>query len=351
MVNRTIGIIGGGPAGVISGSYLLTAGFDVTIYEKNNRVISTPCGEGISHSAILKLREDTGFDSAPYFSSSIKGLKNFFPGGNYTYTYEYGYVLEREKWIDGIRRHFEKKGGTFLFEKNITDISKMKEDIIIGADGPISKVRSKIGGTVDLCTAMQYKMNLEWDNHELLEFYWDLDISDLYGWNFPKKDYFNVGVIGNLKKLQKFCEKYNIRGDIIKTEGYSIPFNGSNIHSGKYFLVGDSAGMANAFSKGGLAAIIYGSDILSLCLKNNTPELYETKVRNHPAFSKKYSLAMRSILSLNQKELEWIGKLTHNQDLLNLSLKTNIKALGKPKLTPTLLNIINAFKGGMKYAW
>ena len=39
MVNRTIGIIGGGPAGVISGSYLLTAGFDVTIYEKNNRVI------------------------------------------------------------------------------------------------------------------------------------------------------------------------------------------------------------------------------------------------------------------------------------------------------------------------
>jgi digeranylgeranylglycerophospholipid reductase len=348
---KDIGIIGGGPAGVIAGSYLVKAGFKVTIYEKNERVISTPCGEGISHTAILKLRHDTGFDSAPYFSSSIDGLKNIFPGNYYTFTYEYGYVLEREKWIDGIRRHFEKNGGQVIFNSEIKDVSKLNESVIIGADGPISKVRQKIGGKVDMCTAMQYKMKLDWENHDLLEFYWDLDISDLYGWNFPKKDYFNVGVIGNLKKLDNFCKKYKISGEILKKEGYTIPFNGSKIHEDKYFLVGDSAGMANAFSKGGLAAIVYASDILTYCLKNGFSSSYEQKIRSHPAFSKSYSLAMKTILSLNQKELEIIGKLTHDKDLLNLPTTTKLKALKYPSLLPNLLKIIRAFKGGMKYAW
>ena len=323
----------------------------VTIYEKHERTISTPCGEGISHNAILKLRRDVEFDSAPYFSSSIDGLKNIFPGNRYTFTYEYGYVLEREKWIDGIRKHFEKNGGQVIFNSEIKDVSKLTDDIIVGADGPISTVRRKIGGKVDMCTAMQYKMKLDWDNHNLLEFYWDLDISDLYGWNFPKKDYFNVGVIGNKKKLDNFCEKYKIHGEILKTEGYTIPFNGSKIHAGKYFLIGDSAGMANSFSKGGLAAIVYASDILTYCLKNDRPGLYEQMIRAHPAFSKSYSLAMKTILSLNQKELEIIGKITHNKDLLNLPFSSQVQALKYPYLLPRLLKIISAFKGGMKYAW
>lgn len=348
---KRVGIIGAGPAGVIAGSYLMKAGFDVTIYEKNNRVISTPCGEGISHRAISKLRKDTEFDSAPYFSSSIMGLKNFFPGGYYNFAYEYGYVLEREAWIDAIRRHFEKLGGNVMFNSSIKDVSKMKEDVIVGAEGPISLVRSKIGGNVEMCTAMQYKMKLDWSNHDLLEFYWDLSISDLYGWNFPKKDYFNVGVVGNMKELDEFCNRYKIHGEIIKTEGYSIPFNGSKINSGKYYLVGDSAGMANAFSKGGLAAIVYASAILSDCLKKDIGHLYEQKIRAHPAFSKSYSMAMKSILSLNQKELEIMGRLTHEKDIINLPPSSILKSFRYPRLLPKMQQIIGAFKGGMKYAW
>jgi flavin-dependent dehydrogenase len=227
----------------------------------------------------------------------------------------------------------------------------MKEDIVVGADGPISNVRRKIGGIVEMCTGVQYKMELDWPNHDLLEFYWDFEISDLYGWNFPKKDYFNVGVIGSFEQLDKFCEKYHMNGKIIKKEGYALPFNGSKIHSGRYFLIGDSAGMANALSKGGLAAIIYASDILSGCLKDGTSDRYEQRIRAHPAFSKDYANGMKAMLSLNQKELEIVGKLGHNKDLVNLPLSSNIRALRYPLMLSRLNKIITALKKGVEYSW
>ena len=346
-----VAVIGAGPAGVISGNYLLKAGFNVTIYEKNERVISTPCGEGISLNAIKKLRHDIGFDSAPYFSSSIFGLKNFFPGGYHAFVYEDGYVLERENWIDGIRRHFEKNGGTVEFGTNIKSIDDINADIIIGADGPNSLARKKIGGSVDICTATQYKMQLDWPNHDLLEFYWDLEISEFYAWNFPKKDYFNVGVIGNVHTLDHFCDKYKIKGDILKFEGYPIPFNGRGIHAGNIYLVGDAAGMANAFSKGGLAPSIYGSDILATCLAEGKGNEYENRIRQHPAFSKQYAEAMKILVGLGQENLSTLGRIAHTHDLLRLPLSAQVRGARHIHLIPHMQTLVKTFRDGMRYAW
>lgn len=346
-----VAIIGAGPAGVICGNYLLNAGFEATIYEKNERVVSTPCGEGISDRAIKKLRKDTGFDSSPFISSSIYGLKNIFPGDYYSFIREAGYVLEREAWIDGIRRHFEKRGGEVRFNSNIQEFKKIPADYIIGADGPTSSVRRSIGGTITIVPAMQYKMKLEWQNHDWLEFYWDLEISDAYAWNFPKKDYFNVGVIGNINQLNSFCKKYRIEGEIIKKEGYPIPSNGKHISQGNVFLIGDAAGMANEFSKGGLAPSIYAADILSQCLKEGKGDEYETRIKRHPSFSKDYYDAMLILKSMTQKDLEIIGNLTHLHDLLNLPPATYVKALRHWRLIGKMQKILSAFKQGIIYAW
>lgn len=348
---RNITIVGAGPAGVIAGNYLLKAGFEVKILERNPRVISTPCGEGISHRALSKLREDIGFDSAPYLSSSIKGLKNFFPGGYFNYVYENGYVLEREAWIDAIRKRFEKKGGEVVFNSNVPSASKIDGDVVVGADGPASVVRRETGCKVDVCPAMQYKMEFEWENHDFLEFYWDLDISDFYSWNFPKNGYFNVGVIGNINQLDRFCSKYGFKGKILKKEGYSIPFNGRGIQRGRYFLIGDAAGMANAFSKGGLAPIIYASDILAHCLKNGDEAYYEKKIMSHPAFSAEFSHTMDVIQALGQDNLRLLGAISNGQDLLHLPVKSKIKFLPHLHLYPKIRVMLRSFKEGMKYAW
>lgn len=202
-----------------------------------------------------------------------------------------------------------------------------------------------------MCTAVQYKMKLDWENHSMIEFYLDFDVSDFYAWNFPKKNYFNVGVIGNLKKLNKFCDKYNIRGEILKTEGHLIPFGGSKIHSGKYYLIGDAAGMVNPFTKGGLAPIIYASEILSDCLKKGEGKHYETRIMNHPAFSKSYRSDMDLLLSLTQTDLRNMGRIVHDKDMLNLTLNTKIKTLRHPRLISKMQRLLKAFDASMKHGW
>ncbi|MFH0922698.1 MAG: FAD-dependent monooxygenase [Candidatus Micrarchaeota archaeon] len=348
MVN--VAVIGAGPAGLIAGAYLLKSGFDVTIYEKNKGYLSTPCGEGISERVVQKLKSDIGFDSKPYISSTINGLKNFFPGGFHAFIYEKGHVLNREAWIGGMGRLFEKNGGKVEFDNKIGHIGKLTDEIIVGADGPTSLARQSIGGKVRLSTASQYKMTFPWENKNFLEFYWDLDVSDAYGWNFPKKDYFNVGVMGTFAQLDRFCEKYGFSGKIIKKEAYPIPFSGSAIHKNNVYLIGDAAGMANAFSKGGIAPTVYASEILANCLSSGKGREYEARVKRHPAFSLKYEHALETLISLGSN-LEKLGKVVHTQDMLNLPVSTYVKLLRYPHLLGKIRTIRNAFKSGIIYGW
>jgi len=351
-MHRKIAIIGAGPAGLISGLYLVMAGHRVTIFEKKHEVISTPCGEGISHDATEELKKDTGFDSSPHFSKKVNGLKNFFPKNRISFIGVSGYVLDREKWMRGMQRHFEKLGGELIFDREIKKITELSSfDFIVGADGPNSFIRKYISGKVEIVPASQYKMELDWENKDWLEFYWDKDISNFYSWNFPKKNYYNVGVIGNFNHLDNLLKKYNIKGNIIKKEAYPIPFNGINLQQENIALIGDAAGMANPFSKGGLAVLIYASRILVHCINQNNLSDYEFRIKSHIAFSNLYKKVCTTIKEISQNDLESIGEIVHEYDMFKLPLKAYLKTMKYPHVIPKMITIYSGFKNGIKYGW
>ena len=51
-------IVGAGPAGLITGLFLIDIGYDVKIFEKNREIRSTACGEGCDEKSLKKLPFD-----------------------------------------------------------------------------------------------------------------------------------------------------------------------------------------------------------------------------------------------------------------------------------------------------
>ena len=106
-MTKKVAIIGAGPAGTIAGNYLIKEGIEVKIYEKNESIKSTPCGEGISFFTEEKLKKDIGFDSRTFTSKITSGIKFYYTPKYYATVNNGGHVLEREKWINGLRKHYD----------------------------------------------------------------------------------------------------------------------------------------------------------------------------------------------------------------------------------------------------
>jgi len=347
-----IAVVGAGPAGVIVGNYLISQGFNVTLFEEKKETISTPCGEGISHRTVEKLEKDTDFDSSLFISREVKGLKNFFPGYYHVFIHKKGYVLNRQDWLKGLQNHFQKNGGKIVFNKKISSLKGIQSDFFVAADGPNSFIRKQINAKVEVVPACQYKMVLDHPQRDYVEFCWDKQVSQFYAWNFPKaNNQFNVGTMGNFSQLNDFIKKYGLKGRIEKKEAYPITFNGKGIQKENILLIGDAAGMANPFSKGGLAPIVYASEILTKCLKENTAEEYEKKIYEHPAFSHEFYQLYRIICKLSQEELRAIGSVAHGFDLFKMPLTAKLRVLTHPLLINNFLKLYSGFKKGIELAW
>jgi len=351
MADSKIVIIGAGPAGLIAGNYLIRAGNRVTIYEQNRGIKSTPCGEGISHSVIEKLRKEIGFNSMKYVSRKTSGLKNIFPENTHSFVNKKGYVIDRHEWLEGLKEHFEKAGGRIVFGKKITSLKNLDYDYLVGADGPASGVRKIIKGKVEAVAAVQYKVEMDHPQKKYLEFYWDKDVSKFYAWNFAKKDYFNVGAVGKLNDLDNLMKKYKMEGKILEKQAQVIPFAGEGIQKKNIVLIGDAAGMANPFSKGGLAPIIYASEILTQCIEDGEIEKYEPLIKRHAAFSAEFYETYRVLNRLSQENLARLGKVSHGHDLFNMPISSQIKILKYPYLWVDFWKVYSGFKKGIEYAW
>jgi len=158
-------------------------------------------------------------------------------------------------------------------------------------------------------------------------------------------------VIGTFADLEKFINKYSISGNIIKKEAYTITFSGEKFQEGNMALIGDAAGMTNPFSKGGLAVIIYASKILVDCLEKGSFHEYENKIKNHMAFSNIYGKVCKTINEMNQKDLEAIGEIVNNHEMLKMPAIAYFKALRYPYVIPKLITLYYGFKDGIIYAW
>lgn len=337
-----IKIVGGGAAGLISALYLAN-NHKPTIFEKQSKkdYSSTLCAEATSLNKLKLLKEETGFDSSPYISKKIKGVKLIFPNKCKTYLNHEFVTLERTSWQNGMIDFLQKKGTEINFSTEIGGADEINYDYLIGADGVNSKIRKKIGAKIETLIMAQYKMNLD-RNVSYLEAY----VNELfytenqrsYGWIFPKEDHYNVGCGGTFETLDKFLKEYGIKGEIIEKSARPIGVKGTKFssNSGNILLTGDAAGLANSLTGEGLSQIIESGRFITQHIEEERN--YENSIESSYINPEKWKGYQETYLRSN-KVFNSIGTILNDKNVLEIPFSTKLKTLFRPAGFPYLAKV------------
>ncbi len=255
------------------------------------------------------------------------------------------YLLQ-EKYIS--HWALKKKNGNSSFnlaESRIviqTNKRNIKAKIIVGADGPFSKVakRFKIKNTVIPATQARIRINYPKNQTSL---YFHSDYKELFGYIVPegKDNICRIGIASlkrpnyNFKRFLGRIKKYNpIKNSssrktyhFIDRQGGVIPFGfPKHIAFQNTVLVGDSACMVKATTGGGIVMLVSAAKILSISIKkaillDNYSKMffineYEKPIQKTIGRELKIHYLIRLLLlRLNSKEFNDLFKLVQDPDI------------------------------------
>lgn len=348
-----IHIVGAGIAGLTASLFLIEKGYEVEILEKNEWIKSSACAEGCNFSSLELLP----FNFKPFISKKVDGIKLSFID-KYFYIKMDGVVLERERLMKKMAEEIVEKGSKIKFCEKVmkvddefiyTKSGKIKYDICIGADGPLSVTKNYFGNKYEYKIGCQYEIEYDTSNMNFLEIYFDKKFSSYYSWIFPKENSINAGLIGKFYKLNEFLRERRIKGNILKKQAGLIPcFFPRKIAHKKIALIGDSASITNPFSLGGISPAIHAGKILSENLENLRE--YEKKVIKkfcNPVLIK----GRKAIESLSNNEMEILFKKINKKEFHDIRMKDFVHLLIHPLLIGKVYYISNALIYSLKFGW
>jgi digeranylgeranylglycerophospholipid reductase len=289
-----VAVIGAGPGGSTAARYLAKKGYEVCLIDKDKFPRDKPCGGGFSNHLVdefpyLKRREKdflkgvcrVGVLHSPNRKTVMRGrvdmavaLRTDFDNVLFESAVDAGATSltgQRAKSID-----ISSAGAIVGFG----DGSALTARTLVGADGVTSMIARSTGlntrwssGSVTACRVAEVptKQSFVEDVYSTdREYHFFANLGGLpgYGWIFPKLDTINVGlgIVGNHAK--GLPNHFDVFIRFLKREGYLskevdlkgakgalLPTGGpiSKSYSNNCLLVGDSAGMVNPITGGGIA--------------------------------------------------------------------------------------------------
>ncbi len=291
-------VVGSGPAGSMTALYAAKNGASVLILERDREVgIPVRCAEGISARGLEKFFQP----DERWIAQKIDGAKLYAPNGQSCImnagAVGDGYVLERRLFDAFICEEAAKNGADILTKADVHDLlfindklagvkfthhgeeNQVKANIIVGADGPESRV-GKLAGIdttlklEDIEPGVQYLLTDIDLEDKLTHFYFGNEIAPGgYVWAFPKgRNMANVGIgirpdRANGKNAQQYLD-----GFIEKNFPHSRPLafiagavptaqTLPEITRDNLMLVGDAARQVNPVTGGGLSNILVAGSI------------------------------------------------------------------------------------------
>jgi len=275
-------VVGAGPAGTSAAREAALKGADVIVVERR-AVVGVPvqCAEYIPAPLLGELCLPSDFVVQP-----LRGMKTFLNGRIVQEIAAPGYTIHRDAFDQALAEEARKAGAEILLStralsragseviirKNGASSSKVRAKVIIGADGPHSKVAGWIGSiNRNLIPAVQVKVRLD-HPMEFTEVFFDDRIYGGYGWLFPKGGEANVGV-GMKKHLDSSRELGKRLVDLLSllagagkikgklpgiTAGW-IPAEAPRaIHGENILLAGDAAGHTHPITGAGIPQAVIG---------------------------------------------------------------------------------------------
>ncbi len=293
-------VVGAGPSGSTAGYVLTKGGVRTLIVDvKRSPGVPVQCAEFVPIQLKHRFPE---FFLENAIAWSVREMIHFTPWGEVVSMPSEGYVLNREVFDRRIvelaiqngaelrlRTRFLgfEEGKVWLENVDRRKKYSVKVDVVIGADGPRSRVAKLTGEhTKSFLRASQFTMPLRVKLPNLLIFFRDY-IPGGYGWVFPKGDVANVGVgidpdypISVMESMAKFIREVVSEGiverDILRRTGGLIPAEGIRKPlRGKVLLVGDAGGFCHPITGGGIANAVYTGAMAAESILEGNPESYE----------------------------------------------------------------------------
>ena len=278
-------VVGLGPAGASAARAATEAGWRVVAIDRRRRAgYPVQCAEFVP--AMLSQELD-GLEAVTcqrissmftYVEDASPNEKGRFPGR----------MIERGAFDLALVERAEESGATCLFGSTLrqltpdasailSDGSTIRAKVIIGADGP----RSRVGNAVDrvnrdLVETRQVTVPLV-AQHDATDIFLSAEIPGGYGWLFPKGRVANLGVgvapwaKGKLKPLldalhNRLLEEGRVGAGRLAHTGGLIPVGGAldpvaRLDEVPVLLAGDAAGLANPVTGAGIASAVISGDL------------------------------------------------------------------------------------------
>jgi digeranylgeranylglycerophospholipid reductase len=278
-------VVGSGPAGSTAAGYAAAKGASVMIVERRPEVgVPVRCGEMMpSYEEIKNMFPNAG-DIGSLFDlpnnlrlREIEGIKLIDPKDRERLIGFTGYTTDRDRFDKYLVSRAQKEGAELVTEclfkktengKAVTSAGEIDYKIIIGADGPGSRVARSLGLPKNNDPYPAVTAQAKGDFGPYVQMFFGGIAPGAYSWIIPKKGQANIGVGFSPKfadgTLSEYFEKFRAKHDfdvMTKLEGKYVPSEGmiSDLVSGNGMLVGDAAGQVISVNGGGLPlALIAG---------------------------------------------------------------------------------------------
>jgi len=310
-----ISIIGGGPIGLYT-AYLLkkaNPNLDVNIFEKKSEIGKPVQCTGILTNAINEISEIINIkelEKNNIVVNKIKTARLISPNNEFVdiNLKQPDIIVDREKfdkYFYKLAKSVNVKINLNYEFKNIEDEKLSKSKIIIGADGPNSKVaqtinkqktnkqKNKRNFLVGVQARIKFNSNKNQINKNIFEVYFGNYICPgFFAWFVPENNQIaRVGLATKTnpnKYFENFLEKIKTeKGDfeILEKQGGLIPVYDKKLkiskHSARYdmFLIGDAATQVKTTTGGGVVQGLIGAKQLSNAIITNKYSDYEKNLK------------------------------------------------------------------------
>ena len=328
-----IAIIGGGPAGLSLAKNLAENKVSFTLIEEDKDFFMKACGEGLP-------KRVKGYDVLELYGSKV-GIENeietatvYLNSKPIKTSANDSYTIDKRRFEKEMYMQAKRHGGDLRLGQRAISFERTSDGILIkpqnivckclvGCDGTLSKVRDFFGEKVNekLFAVAAYKPKKEKDT-DLKIHVGAKTIPGGYVWEFPKTDFYNVGV-GSVNK-DVVMESYKRMFDSKDVRGAFIPFS---LPCKSYFkngmLIGDSGSQINALSGGGidhsLVIAMMASEVLTKISKTGKNFSEENLKRYESRWRKELYLSMlRSYISA---KIAISGPVQSNDTILKMLVK------------------------------
>jgi len=272
-------VIGAGPAGSVAAKYAVLGGAKTLLIEKKKDIgIPVQCGEFLPSVSELKRmlpkvsELDELFDvPEKIISRRLKKICIVSPNGKkYDFDFD-GMTIERRLFDRHLAVRAAEAGAevlvdtSFLGIKNgkvLTTRGEFDAGVIVGADGPVSRVAKAAGLETPKTLSPCVSCEVAGDFGDAVEMYFGAVAPEGYAWVIPKRETANIGlgVQRGIKRepmkvlLEKFVNRVAQKRSIVFYTSGVVPMGGpiSRTVRDNVMIVGDAAGHVIASNGGGI---------------------------------------------------------------------------------------------------